>query len=98
VRIATAAGRGKQLATWLYEHQERLTTHALSEAVRELVGQRDFERSYRDQFGLIRRDIADGAALSVRATPTIFVNGTRLVGAPTKAFFRRIVSQELRRK
>ncbi len=47
-----------------------------------------------DDNARLRRDIGRAAILGVRATPTLFVNGRALVGAPTLAALRQVVEEE----
>jgi protein-disulfide isomerase len=43
----------------------------------------------------IKRDENDGIALGVSATPTFFINGIRIQGAPTYGAFKEIIDSEL---
>ena len=43
----------------------------------------------------LRRDLRQGKRLDVRSTPTIFINGRRLVGAQELRAFREVIDEEL---
>ncbi len=43
----------------------------------------------------VRRDLDDGLALGVRATPTFFLGKQRIIGAPEPAKFEQMLNQEL---
>jgi protein-disulfide isomerase/uncharacterized membrane protein len=45
---------------------------------------------------LLKRDIALANGLGVTATPTLFINGRRLVGVPSKEVFEAIIEKELK--
>jgi protein-disulfide isomerase len=50
----------------------------------------------RRRFALdVSRDAADAARLGVRGTPTFFVNGMVIPGAPTAELFRAVIDQKL---
>ncbi len=44
---------------------------------------------------IIDRDMADGAALNIDGTPTMFVNGMRLEGMPTKEVLKAYIDAEM---
>jgi len=43
----------------------------------------------------IRRDAMTAAGLSINSTPTLFINGSRMVGVPPKEFLKAVVEYEL---
>ncbi|HMB20296.1 MAG TPA: vitamin K epoxide reductase family protein [Spirochaetota bacterium] len=45
----------------------------------------------------IRRDAMTAAGLSINSTPTLFINGSRMVGVPPKEFLKAVVEYELQR-
>ena len=47
-------------------------------AAQKILGVTDFDRAVRQKLPAIRRDIADGVALRISATPTLFINGVRI--------------------
>lgn len=46
----------------------------------------------------VRNDTAEGRARGVRATPTFFINTTKVEGAQTFAVFQGIIEDELKRR
>lgn len=47
---------------------------------------------------LINKDIADGNSLGINSTPTFFVNGQRVVGAPSYDELKSIINSKLPKK
>ena len=45
----------------------------------------------------VRHDLADGQAYGVNSTPTLFVNGRRVRGAPPSDILRQLIDEELAR-
>jgi protein-disulfide isomerase len=76
-RMAADKGKLEEMRTWLFANQE--TTPAnVTKAASQILGVNDFDAEYPTKLAGIKQDIADGAALQVRATPTFFINGVRL--------------------
>jgi protein-disulfide isomerase len=46
----------------------------------------------------VEEDFQGGIALGVQSTPTVFVNGLKLVGAQPLADFREIIESELQKQ
>jgi protein-disulfide isomerase len=99
-RGAIAAGAQNKfwdMHEWLFRNQ-RAGRHAAIDHARELgldvdafieVSGSDTSRTR------IQRDLELGRQLQVIATPTYFVNGTRVVGAQSLQDWRRLIEQEL---
>ena len=87
---------------WIYEHQGEVTPQNLKDTVLNWAKTADIDLL---QFGRcidtkatepeIDKEIAEGHALSVEATPTTFVNGRRLVGNYPWANLEQIINGEL---
>ncbi len=83
-QAALAAGQqGKfwQYHDKLYENYNKLTPELLEQFARDLGVDMDRfqkDRSSKELFALINRDIQEGIRIGVRGTPTIFINGKRL--------------------
>ena len=99
---ALAAGeQGKffEMYQLIYANQNRLTRDDLVEHARELgldvarFSKALDERNLRSQ---VVRDVLEGRRLGVFATPTLFVNGHRVMGAKVLPELRAIVEHELR--
>jgi uncharacterized membrane protein/protein-disulfide isomerase len=80
VRMAADRGKADEMEAWLYGNQLTLTADTVKEAAGRLLGVTDFDREYALKLPDIQRDIADGGALSVTSTPTLFINGVRVPG------------------
>jgi|YNPMSStandDraft_1061717.scaffolds.fasta_scaffold02600_7 protein-disulfide isomerase len=89
---------------WLYEHQAEITPENLRGKVMEFVrarsGQLDalqFQRCLetRATESDVDRSIAEGKALQVNSTPTLFVNGRKLVGQLPWSQLRQVIEYEI---
>lgn len=92
-----------QYHDWVYEHQGEITADNLKTKVLE------FAQTAKDLDGMqlgrcmdtkateadINASIAEGKALRIDATPTLFVNGRRLIGNYPWANLQQIISGEL---
>ena len=82
VRMARDQSPAKEveMAEWLYNNQPTLTTApaAVKAGAERILGVTDFARQYGLKLPEIQKDIADGVALSVTTTPTLFINGVRV--------------------
>ena len=90
VRLARAKGRGEAMEEWLFSNQPQLTPDLVKEAVRSVGGVNDFDAQYAKTLEQVKSDIALGAALQVRATPTFFINGVRIPVVKPEYFDRAI--------
>lgn len=80
VRMAreVSAAKAVEVETWLFANQVTLSPASVKENVQKILGITDFDRRYADKKKEIARDIADGVALGVQGTPTLFINGVRV--------------------
>ncbi len=89
---------------WIYQHQAEITPENLKSKVME------FARAREKQMDLLQlqkcvdtgateaevnRTVAEGRALQVHSTPTLFVNGRRLVGQMAWNQLRQIIEYEI---
>jgi protein-disulfide isomerase len=100
-RCAGAAGKYWEYHDLLFEEQPAFErANLLLYAADVGLDAADFarcldERRYaRD----VDADIEQAVALGIRATPTLLVNGRRIVGAPTLEAFRSLVEDALRER
>jgi len=89
---------------WIYEHQQEITPENLKSKVMDFAKAREKEI---DTFQLSRcidtrateaevdKNVAEGKALQVSSTPTIFLNGRRLVGQVAWPNLRQIIDYEI---
>jgi len=94
-RLAKEKGRGAELETWLYDNQAQMTPALVRQGVKDVGKVTDFETRYATVLELVKGDIALGAQLGVRGTPTFFVNGVRIPGLKAE-FFDAAISYELK--
>jgi vitamin-K-epoxide reductase (warfarin-sensitive) len=95
VRLAKEKGRGAEVETWLYDNQGQLTPLLVKQGVKDIGKVNDFEARYAATLELVKGDIALGAQLGVRGTPTFFVNGVRIPGLKAE-FFDAAIAYELK--
>jgi protein-disulfide isomerase/uncharacterized membrane protein len=98
VRMAQERGPAKEqeMVDWLFAHQiPPATPEQVRTAAKDILGVTDFDREYADKLPAIRKDVADGGALSIRSTPTMFINGVRIEQLMPPAYFERAIQLEL---
>jgi uncharacterized membrane protein/protein-disulfide isomerase len=98
VRMARERGPAKEeeMTDWVFAHQiPAATPEQIKAAAKEILGVTDFERAYAEQLPAIRKDVADGGALSIRGTPTMFINGVRVEQLMPPAYFELAIQLEL---
>jgi uncharacterized membrane protein/protein-disulfide isomerase len=100
VRMARDHGpaKEKEMAEWLYDNQATLipAPDLVKAGALRILGETDFEKGYRLKLPDIQKDIADGVALRVSSTPTMFINGVRIDRQLMPAeYFERAIKLEL---
>lgn len=98
-RCAGAAGKYWPYHDLLFEAQPAFERADLLRYATEVgLDRRDFARCLdeRRYAADVEADVAQAVALGIRATPTLLVNGRRLVGAPPLDEFRSLVEDALR--
>ncbi|MGB9605478.1 MAG: thioredoxin domain-containing protein, partial [Bryobacteraceae bacterium] len=89
---------------WIYEHQPEITPENLRTKVMEFVRSREkqldalqFRRCLdtRASETDVDRTVAEGKALQINSTPTLFVNGRKLVGQLPWNQLRQIIEYEI---
>ncbi|HXE79680.1 MAG TPA: vitamin K epoxide reductase family protein [Vicinamibacterales bacterium] len=95
VRLAREKGRAEAMEAWLFENQPSLSPSLVREGAREIGRVTDFDSRYAATLELVRADIAQGAKLGVRGTPTFFINGVRIPGIRAE-YFDAAIAYELR--
>jgi protein-disulfide isomerase len=104
VRMAGAQGRAKalEMQDWLYANLQTLSPESVQTAAGRILGVKNFAAEYAKHLPGIRQDTADGQALGVRSTPTLFINGVRIEPTPTVSlmpaqYFELAIQIELRK-
>jgi uncharacterized membrane protein/protein-disulfide isomerase len=99
MRIARDQGKAKEdeMEAWLFANQGPPPPNgeAVKEAASRILGITDFDRQYALKLPDIRRDIADGGALAIRSTPTLFINGVRIEQLMPPQYFELAIQLEL---
>ncbi len=110
--LGACIGRQDNRAFWkfhdhIFEDQERLASPTFVQDSVSFIGAEfpslDLSTlrrciASRDSGPDVERDIELGRRFAVSGTPTLFINGTRLVGARDSAFIRRVISLEEQRE
>jgi protein-disulfide isomerase len=82
----------------LLENQEALDRPTLEGHARRLgLDPARFQAALDSKAAEVEADVKQGTSLGVTGTPTVFVNGRRVVGAHPLATFKALVEQELAR-
>lgn len=95
-RMARDRNKFEEMETWLFANQGA-TAAAVRDITAKMLGVTDFDKEYAQKLPEIRRDIADGGALSVGATPTFFINGVKLNQLLPPAYFSQAIELELKK-
>jgi vitamin-K-epoxide reductase (warfarin-sensitive) len=97
-RMARDRGKLAEMEAFLFENQSTLTPQGVIDGTKKLLGVTDFDKEYAARLPDIKRDIADGGALSLQGTPLIFINGVRINGYMQPSLFELALSLELNKK
>jgi uncharacterized membrane protein/predicted DsbA family dithiol-disulfide isomerase len=95
VRLARAHNHGPEMEEWLYTHQPTMTPPIVRQAAHDIGQVDDFDKKYASTLELVKGDIALGAQLGVRSTPTFFINGIKVEGAWAPQYFDQAIAYEL---
>ena len=95
VNLARRTGQDERMEAWLFENQATLSPSSVRAAARDVAGIEDFDAEYAGVLEAIRADIALGASLGIEATPTFVINGVRVTGGLTAAYFDAAITYEL---
>jgi hypothetical protein len=98
-RMARDFGPAKELEMeeWLYNNQLNMAPDTVKAAAQRILGFADFDQRYVSKLPDIKKDVADGAALRINGTPTLFINGVRVVsrGLMPAEYFEQAIQLEL---
>jgi len=99
VRMARDRGPAKvdEMETWLYANQPMMSPLTVREAAQKILGVADFDKEYAAKLPDIKRDIADGGALAIKSTPTLFINGVRIEALMPGPYFEMAIELELKK-
>lgn len=80
VRLATEHGHARELERWLYANAHRLDRRLIGSTARSIAGVSDYEERYDAALQDLRKEVSRAAALGVRGTPAVFVDGRVATG------------------
>jgi uncharacterized membrane protein/protein-disulfide isomerase len=95
VRLAKEHNRGAEMEEWLYTHQPGMTPPVVRQAAHDVGQVNDFDARYPATIELVKGDIALGAQLAVRGTPTFFIDGVKFDTAIQPQYFDQAIAYEL---
>lgn len=98
-RMARDRGKAKEaeMQDWLYASQQTMTAASVKAAAERLLGVKDFDAEYARKLVDIKKDVADGAALKIMGTPTLFINGVRVEQPMPVQYFELAIQLELKK-
>ena len=94
-------GKFLEMRSLLYAHQATLTPRDLQGNARQIgLGEKDFQTCLdgESSYTAVEADWREGLERDVSATPTYFLNGTRIEGVPTFAQLQQAITLELTKK
>jgi uncharacterized membrane protein/protein-disulfide isomerase len=94
VRLAPARNRDA-MEEWLYTHQPSMTPPSVRQAAKDVGNVADFDAKYAATLALVKSDVGLGRQLSVKSTPTFFINGVKIEGALPPQYFDQAIAYEL---
>ena len=87
---------------WIYEHQTEITAENLKDKVLEFAKTKNLDTLQLDRCmdtkapeGDVDKSIAEGKALKIDQTPTLFINGRRIPGAAPWQNLKMLIDAEL---
>lgn len=97
VRMARDISKAKEeeMENWLWANQQTMSPDTVKAAVKTILGVDDFESEYAKKLPDIHKDIADGGALRIGTTPTLFINGVRIEDLMPPQYFELAIQIEL---
>jgi protein-disulfide isomerase len=97
VRLAKSKGREQALEDHLFANQEAFSSDNIRKWAREIGQVMDFDAKYASTIEEVKGDIAFGHTLQVNSTPTMFVNGVKMVGVFLPQYYDQSIAIELQR-
>jgi uncharacterized membrane protein/protein-disulfide isomerase len=98
VRMARDMNKADEMEAWLFEQNlQTLSPETVRAGAQKILGVTDFDRQYTQRMPEIRRDVADGGALQIKSTPTLFINGVRIEVLMPPTYFEMAINLELKK-
>ena len=104
VRLAADAGKRDAMIDWLFRNQEGMTPDRVKAHVVETlaIGAGAYPAAYARKLLEIRKDVDEGLALHLNATPTYYINGIKAAGGDggtiPERYFELALKYEFERK
>jgi uncharacterized membrane protein/protein-disulfide isomerase len=97
VRLAREHGQEEPMIEWIFANQEKLTPPFIRQGAQEIGKVPDFDAKYQPTLTFVKADAALGQQLTVKSTPTFFLNGVKIEGALPVQYFEQAIGIELQR-
>jgi uncharacterized membrane protein/protein-disulfide isomerase len=97
VRLAKTKGREQALEDYLFANQQTFSSENIRSWARDVGGVTDFDARYAATVEDVKGDIGFGHTLQVNSTPTMFINGVKMVGVFRPEFYDQAIALELQR-
>jgi uncharacterized membrane protein/protein-disulfide isomerase len=97
VRLAKAKGREQALEDYLFANQQDFSSENIRKWARDIGQVSDFDAKYAATIEQVKGDIAFGHTLQVGSTPTMFINGVKVVGVLAPQYLDQAIAIELQR-
>ena len=98
VRIAREMNKGLEMEDWIFsQNLQTLTPEQVKGGVEKVLGVTNFDAQYKQRLPDLQKDVADGGALQIRGTPTLFINGVRVDDIMPPAYLEMAINLELKK-
>jgi protein-disulfide isomerase len=95
VRLAREHGRAEEMEEWLFQNQATMSRAVARQGARDIGRVANFQERFPSVVELVRGDIALGAQLGVKGTPTFYINGVKIPGLRAE-YFNAAIEYELK--
>lgn len=95
--MARPKGLGDEMTDWLFANQSSLSPDVVKKGAKEIAGVDNFDAQYAAALQEVKADAALGQKVTVKSTPTYFINGRRLEGGYPPPAIEALIELELKR-
>lgn len=95
VKLAAALGRENEMRELLFSRQAELNSGLIERAEREFMGRSPMPEELEKTKRAVQTEAGLGEELGVTGTPTIFLNGVKIIGAIPGPALRKVIEFEL---
>jgi uncharacterized membrane protein/protein-disulfide isomerase len=95
--MARPKGLDDEMTDWLFANQSSLSPDVVKKGAKEVAGIDNFDAQYATALQEVKADAALGKNVTVKSTPTYFINGRRLEGGYPPPAIEALIELELKR-